>query len=295
MKIRATYLLLATLLGCFANYVLVFETNLYQQAEGDILKFPNSKVDDEPSAVSIEPRSRFLFGSSNQNYELTWTQQDLAVWKRDDQTVVFSAKEKEEGVYQGVTDCGCQIQVQPLSFVGSYLSYSRFAGCDCKVQAHPSADFEFNVVDVSQPERTVVLTEFFSETDLFEALIRDKLVRKTLGKANSKKSPTNLQDLLKILSVTEDECDYQFDQEMLSHFGFYGVENGQVLVRIGLEPACELSRGQLTQIGLRLPLPKKLRSDLQKAEAGQNGFLMREIKYRYKNTVTVFSFGDMSL
>jgi len=62
---------------------------------------------------------------------------------------------------------------------------------------------------------------------------------------------------------------------MLRSFAFHHVKGNDVAVRIGLSHGCEVMRGNFTQLGVYLPMPKKMRSALERAASRKEDFLMK--------------------
>jgi hypothetical protein len=161
--------------------------------------------------------------------------------------------------------------------VGSIISVERNDYVNCPGTAHPSVITWYSVIDAASPRRVVALNELFPERDIFAALMEDAIVKKTLAKAGVP-TPGSLPELIRTLAATEGECEYAFTEDMLSHFAFHHLEGDKVAVRIGLSHGVEACRGELTQLGLLLPVPASLASALKAADAGSGGYVMRDLK-----------------
>jgi len=163
-----------------------------------------------------------------------------------------------------------------VSVVGPLASLEHGTWADCG-GAHPSAVTSYEVVDATRPARRTTLLDYFSEADVLGALQADPLVRKALGHVR----PATVRELLKFLSGKTgggdpEGCGYAFSEGMLASFAFHHVEGGAVAVRIGLSHGCEVMRGNLTQLGLLLPIPRTLAANVGAAAMRQEGFLMKD-------------------
>lgn len=173
--------------------------------------------------------------------------------------------------------CAHGSSFRPLSVVGSIVSVELTDYMNCPGTAHPSVVTWYSVIDAADPYRTVMLNEFFSERDIFAALMADGIVRKTLAKAGSR-TPSSLPELIEMLAESGGECEYYFAVDMLAHFAFHHLEGNRVAVRIGLSHGIEACRGMLTQLGILLPVPPSLAAALKAADAGTAGYVMHDLK-----------------
>lgn len=167
-----------------------------------------------------------------------------------------------------------------LSAVGPYLSVEEQYDCDCG-GAHPSSSKRFRAYDLSKStsDRPTLakLTDIFPEDAIFSALLRDPLVSGVLK--DTSPEPTSLSELLATLQskqVQVKECPYYFGSDLMTDFAFYSVDADEVSVRISLSHAAEVCRGQMTQIGIRLPVPGAFKVQFDSARAAKSGFLMRK-------------------
>jgi hypothetical protein len=163
-----------------------------------------------------------------------------------------------------------------VSVVGTLASLEHSMWADCG-GAHPSAMTSYEVVDATLPTHRTTLLDHFSEAEILGALQTDPLVRKALGQAR----PATVRELLKSLSGKTgggdpEGCGYAFSEGMLGSFAFHHVEGGALAVRIGLSHGCEVMRGNLTQMGLLLPIPRRLAANVGAAVMRQEGFLMKD-------------------
>jgi len=168
-----------------------------------------------------------------------------------------------------------------LSVVGPIVSYELSEGWMCEGAAHPSGITLYSAVDAAHPcpsapcavEQRPSLADLFPDADLVRALKADPIVRRQLPSAVSRTT----KDLVKELAASNPECEYAFQPDLLNRFAFHHVEGNRVAVRIGLSHGCEVARGMLTQLGILLPIPPRLKVALDRASTRAEGFLMREL------------------
>jgi hypothetical protein len=165
-----------------------------------------------------------------------------------------------------------------LSIVGARVSFEhRFWG-DCG-GAHPQDVTTWTAVDASRGSQPVSLASLFPEDGILQALLADRLVKQAL---QGERVPESLDALLKAVAwkrggADPEGCAYSFGDDLLQHFAFHHVEGGQVAVRMGLSHGCEVMRGNLTQIGILLPIPAGLEADVASAASREHGFLMKDV------------------
>lgn len=134
-----------------------------------------------------------------------------------------------------------------LSIVGPYISFevSYYA----EGGAHPSYGTFYKVINIINGKR-VSLKQLFSKKVLFKTLIADSVIKKALSA-----TPRNLDELFK---NADGGCEMFIHESILSSFAFHHIKNNKVAVRIGISHGCEINRGDFTQIGIYLPIPKNL-------------------------------------
>jgi hypothetical protein len=79
--------------------------------------------------------------------------------------------------------------------------------------------------------------------------------------------------------LTADPCARRLRMEreaFLYAFAFHHLEEGKVAVRLGFEAETPACFEQLTQVGILLPIPEKVRVPLEQAASGKAGFLMAD-------------------
>jgi hypothetical protein len=182
-----------------------------------------------------------------------------------------------------------------LSAVGPFLSVEEEDDCDCG-GAHPTASKRFRAFDLrkSSADHSAALSliDIFPEESVFAALRSDKLVASAL-KDSEAPPPPSLSELLKAIQskpVHVGECSYYFSPDLLTDFAFYSAEAKDVSVRISLSHASEACRGQMIQVGIRLPIPASVGAEFDAARAGKSGFLMARAKRVTEGAETTFTF-----
>ena len=105
--------------------------------------------------------------------------------------------------------------------------------------------------------------------------------------------PASLSELLQAIQskpVRVGECSYYFSPDAMTNFAFYSAEATDVSVRISLSHASEVCRGQMTQIGIHLPIPASLQTEFDAAKEGKSGFLMAGARRVAAAAETSFTF-----
>ncbi len=231
-------------------------------------------VDASPSATAP------IWSGESGGVRIEWTANGIFLAAAEGGKVdLFDRSKSEPG-------CDGEQSDRLLSVVGSLVSYEEFVGTTCEQAAHPSAVTLYVAVDAGHRDKKPSLTDFFADADLVRALSADPLVRRHLPK----NPPHTSGAFVKALTESQTECEYAFDPDMLSRFAFHHVEGGQVSVRIGLSHGCELARGKLTQLGILLPVPAKLKDALERASTRAEGFLMRDAQAIGRGKQTSFRF-----
>ncbi len=158
---------------------------------------------------------------------------------------------------------------QVLSLVGPVLSIEEDDYCDCG-GAHPTAGKLFRAIDLKQSHASEAvpaqITSLFPAESVLKALLADSVVKKVLPAG---KKPELLDALVKALAmktVQVGECDYYFPEELLSRFAVFDVKGTQAAVRFSLSHESEICRGQMTQIGVELPIPAALQVALEQGQ-----------------------------
>jgi hypothetical protein len=224
-----------------------------------------------PLLLASVPKARYWSGSAA-GVAIHWDQNDLT-FSRPPAAPFFSAKRAFRGNISEDTGCNADGTARLLSVVGPVASFETQEDGYCFGAAHPFAHRGFETLDLRRANQPAKLTDFFPEQDVLKALLGDRLIQKAL---QGKKRPQTLKAFFDVLKdYMADDCLYGFPPEMLNHFAFHHLEGKYVAVRIGLEPTCEIARGQLTQLGLLLPVSPVLSQALAQAASKKRGFLMQ--------------------
>ncbi len=219
---------------------------------------------------------------------------------------------------QEVVHCHATDDQKLLSMVGPILSFEQHNFTTCDKEAHPSGQTNFDAIDLRAYNDAMEANEkispshasldnYFDPDDVFDALIQDKVVQKALGSIQA--HPKNLDGLLKAIDTgltyldpqpdsstdgtsTKFPLCFTMEKDMLNHFAFDHVEGDKVAVRIGL-PGAGPCRENLTQIGILLPIPSYLKEAIKGADAGTNGFMMKDAKKKGIHTKLDYEYTDI--
>lgn len=204
--------------------------------------------------------------------------------------------------------CTVEREITLLSVVGSILTFRDHFYASCERQAHPAGNIRYTAIDLAKPGRTlysidyfvdttkpgkvVQLTDLFPDGEILRALTADVLITKAL-KDRGGYPPRKLSALLPpilepIYGDTDNGC-HEISGDLLTRFAFHHIERNRVAVRLGLS-GCGVCRECLTEIGILLPIPDSLSEPLALAEAGKEGFLLKDMKKILKGRHTRFVF-----
>ena len=238
------------------------------------LAFPCLMLVSLPAAAQARRpvAERTFWTGSNGGFTFAWTDRDLraSVGPRR----VWTARTGPEKEAREMSDCpNYQVGMSLESVVGSIASYYESTYVECTGAPHPHQRATYRAVDVSRPRTPAKLTDWFPEQEVRAALLADPLVRKALADAHVRTPPARLDALVKLLSESNTECKYSFPEDLLTHFAFHHLEGNRVAVRLGLPHGCEVVQGRLTELGILLPIPERLKAPLARAAAGREGFL----------------------
>jgi hypothetical protein len=222
-------------------------------------------------------------------FEFKWTTQDITVslsdapsktlysaqrlFQKEQHAIPKDMSESEFRVWKSELIEDDQI-LRILSVVGPVMSVESYEYCDYKGTAHPTLYSRYTAIDFRHPNRSAQLSDYFPPEEIRKALLQDALVKKQLGHNKPAATLGQLVRQLSNLNIERNICEYGFDADLLSRFAFYQIQEDKVAVRLGLSYGGEPCRGQLTQIGLWLPIPNDLRAAIENARDRREGFLM---------------------
>lgn len=151
-----------------------------------------------------------------------------------------------------------------VSLVGPVLSVFESYYSDSGM--HPAYGGVFKVINLDNNGKNISITELFDEAEVLKALLKDKIVKKSLGNNRP-------QSIEQLVEVADGGCDVSFF-DFPHSFAFHHLKGNEVAVRIGLAHGCEAMRGKFTQLGIYLPIPVAISDLFQLAD--KNKTLMRD-------------------
>jgi len=237
---------------------------------------PTSPVRDSLSLGSEQWHYRGI----SKGFQVNWTSRDLQAWYAQDMSrnePSFSLRKLaqapcQEGEFRCIGDS--QVQGQLSAQVGRYLSYQESSSGYVPGAAHDWASTTFHTVDMATG-KPVKLTDLFPEAAIHQALMKDALVQQALAGAR----PKNFQALVEALDGKQSpDGKYIFSRDMFENFTFHHVKGNDVAIRLAIPYGVEVYRGSLTQLGMYLPMPAELKTDLMRAADRTAGILMSDVE-----------------
>jgi hypothetical protein len=282
-----------------------------QQGIGDHAIRPKGKVEE------------LIWSGESSGYKIRWTSQDLYLDSTNQGRRLWSPFVEEgfkdfSALYTKVPgriieDCTYERDLALVSVVGTLISfqdeYSDFCG-----GAHPSEDYRFLTIDLSQPgefqykhagspplmtvpaesnKKIPRLTDYFNEEDLLAALIADRLIQKAITSSGRKSPPKTLEELNDLLANENyrlGDSGLALSSDFLTRFAFHHIEGNKVAIRLSLSSTATANQSEREQIGLLIPIPERLRMPLRVASERREGFLMRDSEAIAHGKSTTFSF-----
>lgn len=113
--------------------------------------------------------------------------------------------------------------------------------------AHPAYGTFYEVMD-ARSQNLITLLDIFKEEDVFEALLNDGVIQNALYE-----TPSTIDELIEF---TDGGCEMLLEENLLESFSFHHIKDDKVAIRIGLTHGCAAARGNLTELGLYLPIPQ---------------------------------------
>ena len=225
-----------------------------------------------------------IWSGTSGDFSIQWTSKNISVTRAGNPTEpVLSLDRVAAAEWRTVTThaegrpLSGQFSYRVLSLVGPYLSVEEAFYCDCG-GAHPTATKGIRAIDLrtSKPDQPAPLsvTDILPAPEVFSRLASDRMVKAALQNS-ADPAPKSLTGLLKALqfqSVQSGECSYTFEPDLLRNFAFYNLRAQGVVVRFGLS-AAEVCRGQMTEVGIVVPVPESLKSAVDMAKNRKAGLL----------------------
>jgi hypothetical protein len=255
--------------------------------------------------VEIEWTADDLFSKSAEKVERIF--KPLAKRGYDEFLADVSAGDKTKEV--GTKNCDYRRDFEVLSIVGTLISFKDNEYSDCG-GAHPTTEMRFTTIDLARPSevfygqgenamdadlrrpgKVVKLTDYFAASDVLNALLADRVIKRALAGAGISSPPRTLASLPEIFAkdgYVLNETELTLRPDFLTRFAFHHIEGDTVAVRLNLPSIAFAYRSQ--QIGLLLPIPSQLREPLALAVIGQEGFMMQKAPPAIRDQVTRFAF-----
>lgn len=168
--------------------------------------------------------------------------------------------------------CEAERSVRLKSWVGTLVSFEQEDHWNCLTTAHPGAYTQVKTYNLTTGA-PLKLTDIFPDKQVLQALLADKIVKKNLSPGSSGQFSSSQQLVDYLTHNGVGECAYTFGSDSLTNFYFHHIRNNQVAVRLGLSHGCEAARGNLTELGLYLPIPTAWSSSFKNAQQATHGFL----------------------
>lgn len=168
----------------------------------------------------------------------------------------------------------------PAAVVGDIVSYEHESGIICGTA---SGEWRYVTIDVAKPKRFLDLSDFFTDDQILRAFLADPQLSSDVQKSITERKLDAIPTTLKELSAFLTKYDYQiyngnsyFQSDYLTRFAFHHVEGETICVRVSATSTSTAGRANHQYAEIFLPIPDKLRDALRKADAGNEGFLMKD-------------------
>jgi len=261
-------------------------------------------------AFAADAAAQVIWRGRSGGFDITWSEDDVSARRVSDGAPVLSLRRrfaKEWDGPRGEDENEVREVYQAFrvpSVVGSVISLEEAWYCDCG-GAHPIAYAGFVAYDLAEstPDApdTASVTRLVDEPPLVRALSADRVVRAALDSAGVREVGTlaALLDTAQWIGVEVDtpierDCWFAMGSGFPGHFALHHVEGDLVAVRFSLSHDVEICRGRMAQVGVLVPVPPRLRSDLAAAEGRTAGFLMKDARRLFMDRWTTFTWGPDS-
>ncbi len=258
-------------------------------------------------AFAADAAAQVIWRGRSGGFDITWSEDDVTARRVSDGVRVLSLKRQFDREWDRPRG-GDENEVREvyqafrvLSVVGSVISLEEAWYCDCG-GAHPIAYAGFVAYDLaaSTPDApdTAAVTRLLDEAPLVRALSADPIIRAVMDSAEVRevRSLAALMDTARWIGVEVDTpieqgCSFAMGDRFPGHFALHHVEGDHVAVRFSLSHDVEICRGRMVQVGVLVPVPPRLRSDLAAAEARTAGFLMNDARRLFLDRWTTLKWG----
>lgn len=212
-----------------------------------------------------------------------WDSNDLYVRKGVNKEIpLFSRAAKKYHTTFGKEGGRCFLSnyFTPGAILGDVVSYEHESGFHCGTV---SGEWRYATVDIRNSTRFLDLRDFFDDDELLRAFLANAQlsadVRKSIDEKKLDAMPTTLAQLSAFLT----RYDYQifngesyFEEDYLTRFAFHHISGDTVCVRVSATSTSTAGRANHEYADIYLPIPEKLSEILQKADTGNQGFLMKD-------------------
>ncbi|HEX5727523.1 MAG TPA: hypothetical protein VFX98_18770 [Longimicrobiaceae bacterium] len=247
-----------------------------------------------------------IWQGSSGGFAVRWTERDLTAARAAGGAPVLSLRTVENEAWAEMSSDSVQpalhyaAEYRVLSLVGRVLSVSSRHDCNCG-GAHPISWSGFHAYDLARGTREkphpIEITELFPAADVRAALVVDPVVRRMLA-ASGAGTPRTLEHLVTTLQESTVEvagCTYTAGPDFLASFALHHLEGGRAAVRFSLPYRHEVCRGRMIQLGVLIPVPPRLRAELEAAGARRAGFLMQDAQRISGGRATTLEYGPPAL
>ncbi|MBK9152964.1 MAG: hypothetical protein IPM25_01875 [Chloracidobacterium sp.] len=168
----------------------------------------------------------------------------------------------------------------PIAVVGDLVSYKQENGIICGT-VH--GDWEYATIRVSNVRRFLDLRDFFTEDQLLRAFLANRQIstdiENSIADRQLDRIPATLNELTSFLT----KFDYQkyggdsyFEPDYLARFAFHRLEGESVCVQVSATSTSTAGRAVHNCLEICLPIPERLYDSLKSADAGSEGFLIKD-------------------
>lgn len=187
---------------------------------------------DSPPQRPQQITGKSLWKGFSGGIEIEWTTDDLFARSGEKVERIFESLAKR-GYDQFLADitahktkgasdkCDYRRDFEVLSIVGTLVSFTDDEYSDCG-GAHPTTQMRFTMIDLARPDevfygqaenamdvdlqkpgKAVKLTDFFTESDILNALLADRIIKRALADAGISSPPRTLASLPEIFAKND--------------------------------------------------------------------------------------------